>query len=337
MKSRPVEFYAKGEKIVGKLYLPDDYQEGTKLPCVIPCSGFTGVEAAYPALFSRLLTKYGYACLSFDYRGWAPSEGLVGWTTQEDWYFDIYAGYVFASQQPEVDAENIGLFGWGFSAPIVLKLAADYSEIKAVGCGNGVYNGDRRLRTLLTQDDYKAMKQIALEDRIKRTLYGKGTMVNAYTQSSSFCAMAYEKGEFAEISLEALEAVPVQTVEVANERTGEEGKNFMVCGDTPAHIKKYYAGKEFPPRHCFETWDSFQRIDASSYVHKIAPRPVFILHAEEDPYYPAYEAQCIAKEIGSTCTTCYVHGGHNSWMFDDEPEFIRCGKEMVAFYDKALK
>lgn len=213
MKERPVEFYAKGEKIVGSLYLPDDYKEGDKLPCIIPCSGFTGVKAAYPALLSRLFTKHGYASLAFDYRGWSPSEGKVGWTTGEDWYFDIVAGYVFATQQPEVDAENIGLFGWGFAAPVVLKVAADYPEIRAVGCGNGVYNGDRRLRTMLTMSDYKALQEVARQDRIKRTLTGKGTMVNAYTQSSSNCAIAYEKSEFMEISLEAMESVPVKMVE----------------------------------------------------------------------------------------------------------------------------
>lgn len=337
MKERPVEFYAKGEKIVGSLYLPDDYQEGTKLPCIIPCSGFTGVKAAYPALLSRLFTKHGYASLAFDYRGWSPSEGKVGWTTGEDWYFDIVAGYVFATQQPEIDAGNIGLFGWGFAAPVVLKVAADYPEIKAVGCGNGVYNGDRRLRTMLTMDDYKSLQEVARQDRIKRTLTGKGTMVNAYTQSSSNCAIAYSKGEFMEISLEVMEAIPVKTIEEDNETGGERGKNFINCGDAAAEIAKNYAGQVFPPRHCFETWDSFARIDVSGDVKKIYPRPIFIAHAEEDPFYPVTEAEAVAKEIGPTCITCYVHGLHNSWMFDNDPEFIRFGKEIVAYYDKALK
>lgn len=337
MKTRYVEFYAKGEKIVGTVYLPDNYTEGTKLPCIIPCSGYTGINAAYPALFARLFTQHGYAALGFDYRGWAPSEGKVGWTTGEDWYFDIYAAYVFAAQQPEIDAANIGLFGWGFSAHVVLKLAADYPEIKAVGCGNGVYNGDRRLRTMLTMDDYNAMREVARQDRIKRTLTGKGTMVNAYTQSSSNCAVAYGEGKFMDISLEAMAAIPVTKVEDDTEVKAEKGKNFTDCGDASAAIAKDYAGKEFPPRHCFETWDAFQRIDSTYDVKKIYPRPIFLVHAVEDPFYPVTEAQYLAKDIGPTCTTCYVTGGHNTWMFDDDPEFIRFGKEIVAFYDKALK
>ena len=70
MKTRPVEFYSRGTKIVGNVNLPDDYKEGTKLPCIVPCSGYTGIGAAYPMLLSRLFTRYGYACVTFDYRGW---------------------------------------------------------------------------------------------------------------------------------------------------------------------------------------------------------------------------------------------------------------------------
>jgi|GEM_PF-302972 len=337
MKTRPVEFYAKGQKIVGTLYLPDDHKEGIRLPCIIPCSGFTGINAAYPALLARALSKYGYAALGFDFRGWAPSEGEPGWTTAEDEYFDILASYTFATQQPEIQPENIGLFGWGFAAPTVLKLAADYPEIKAVACGNGVYNGDRRLRTILTVRDYEHMKEAARQDRIKRTLTGKGTLVNSYTQSASNCVIAYQEGKFLNISLEAMAAEPIKKVEEDTEVTGERGKNFTNCGDAAAAIAKNYAGKEFPPRHCFETWDSFDRIDASYDVKRIYPRPIFLGHAIDDLFYPVSEAQLMAKEIGITCTTCYVNGGHNGWMFDDEPEFIRFSKELADFYDKTLK
>lgn len=96
MKTRDVMFYSRGTKIVGAVNLPDDYQEGTKIPCIIPCSGYTGIGAAYPTLLSRLFTWFGYACVTFDYRGWLPSEGSIGNTIAEDEYFDIEAAYIFA-------------------------------------------------------------------------------------------------------------------------------------------------------------------------------------------------------------------------------------------------
>lgn len=332
MKSRDVEFYSRGQKIIGTLYLPDDYTEGTKLPCIIPCSGFTGIKAAYPALFARLFTRHGYAALGFDYRGWAPSEGEPGQTTAEDEYFDIVAAYVFAQQQSEVDPQNIGLFGWGFAAPIVLKVAADHPEIKAVGCGNGIYNGDRRLRNLLTYADYKALKELAYQDRVQRVLTGKGARVFAYYVSGSQLLIdGYHKGRFLPVTLETMQQTPPR-------KEGEKRpRNFMDTIGASEAIEKHYGKENFPPMHSLETLDSFMRIDASWDVKKVYPRPIFIVHAVDDEVYPVSEAEFMAKEIGPTCTTCYVTGGHNGWMFDDHPEWIRFSQEIVKFYDDALK
>ena len=57
MKERSIHFYSDGIKLVGSLWLPDDYQEGTKLPCIIPCSGIQGLKAIYPELYARFLTR----------------------------------------------------------------------------------------------------------------------------------------------------------------------------------------------------------------------------------------------------------------------------------------
>lgn len=335
MKTRQVEFYSRGTKMVGAVYLPDEYKEGEKLPCIIPCSGYTGIGAAYPALLSRLFTKHGYACLGFDYRGWAPSEGEPGHTTAEDEYDDILAGYIFATQQPEIDAENIGLFGWGFAAATVLKIAADYPEIKAVGCGNGIYNGDRSLRTVLNWEDYVAFKKIVREDLIKRVMTGKGTMLPPYQQMGNARGYSYRTGTIEPLTLQWM----VENEEVAYDKeTKTNSKNFMEVEGVPEAIERDYGGrKNFPPKHSFESTDSYLRIDASYDVKRLAPRPVFIVHAVEDGTYPVSEAQAIAKEIGENCTTCFVAGDHNEFMFDDHPEFARFSKSIVGFYDKALK
>ena len=195
MKERSIHFYSDGIKLVGSLWLPDDYQEGTKLPCIIPCSGIQGLKAIYPELYARFLTQHGYAILGFDYRGWAPSEGPVGNTTMEGEYQDILAAYVFATQQPEIDADNIGLFGWGFAAPIVITLAVDYPEIKAVACGNGFYNGKRMLRTSPLYSSYLAVREEAKADRIKRVLTGQGDYARRLFPAARHCSIAGRKTE----------------------------------------------------------------------------------------------------------------------------------------------
>lgn len=336
MKSRPVEFYSRGVKLVGAVNLPDDYKEGTKLPCIIPCSGYTGIGAAYPTLLSRLFTRFGYACVTFDYRGWLPSEGDLSCTTTEDEYFDIEAAYIFATLQPEIQKENIGLFGWGFAAATVLKLTANYPEIKAVGCGNGLYNGERCIGNLLTWPDFVALKQIMRKDLEQRVLTGKGAMLPPYQPCGNARAYSYRLGNQEPLTLEWM----VNTTQVAyNKETNDLKGNFMYVDGVPEAIEKNWGGHEnFPPKLSFELGESHLRIDASYDVQRIGGRrPIFIVHAIHDDTYPVSEAYAIAREIGPTCTTCFVNGDHNEFMFDDHPEFARFSKEIVAFYDKALK
>ena len=40
MKTREVVFYSEGAKMVGDIYLPDDYKEGEKRPAVLCNSGW---------------------------------------------------------------------------------------------------------------------------------------------------------------------------------------------------------------------------------------------------------------------------------------------------------
>lgn len=338
MKTRAVTFYSRGEKIVGTIYLPEDYNGQEKLPCLIPCSGYTGINAAYPSLLARLFTRHGYACLGFDYRGWAPSEGEPGHTTAEAEYDDILAAYIFAQQQPEVQSENIGLFGWGFSAPTVLKVAAEWPEIKAVGCGNGVYNGKRCLRTILNWPDYQKFDEIVRADLVQRVLTGKGAMMPPYQQMGATRCRSYMSGRWEPLTMEWLmENVHKEAIRTEQD-TENKKENFMdIEGVREAIIKNYGALANFPPKHGFESHESYLRIDSSYDVKRIAPRPIFIVHSRGDQTYPVSEAEAIAAEIGETCTTCYVEGTHNGFMFDDNPEFAKFSSAVIAFYDKALK
>lgn len=311
MKKREVNFYSCGSKIVGNLYLPDEHQEGEKHPCIIPCSGFTGVEAVYPALLARALTKQGYACLGFDFRGWAPSEGEVGQTTFESEYEDIVAAYIFAQQQPEVDAENISLFGWSFSGPICIKVAVDNPEIKAVAVGNTYANGERRARCNMTPADFELRKKQAEEDRIRRVLTGKGEMIDCYEVFSY--NKQVKKNDYLTDTLTKL------TPDIAD------------------IIRKNYGSLEnFPPKTSFRYFDSNISVDAEKYVAELAPRGLFIVYGDNDASSP-YESKMLYKAAGVGKEILAVKGAHNDWMYDDNPEFIKFADGLVKFYDKYMK
>lgn len=335
MKTREVAFYSRQQKIIGTVYLPEDYQEGTKLPCIIPCSGYTGINAAYPALLARFFTKHGYACLGFDYRGWAPSEGEVGVTIAEDEYFDIEAAYIFACQQPEFDAERIGLFGWGFAASIVIKLAANYPEIKAVGCGNGFYNGERLLKTILGWKDYQTFRKIIREDLTRRVLTGeKGAMTSPYYQGGHGIAFAYDAKTRPELTLEWL--TNSDSLDYYCDDKEERKTTFMDLKEVREAIEKNWKGK-FPPKQSFISTESFLRVDAVPDAKKMSPRPIYLVHATEDDTYPVSETEAFVSEIGPRCKTCFVKGDHNNFMFDNDPEFGKFSRSILGFYDAILK
>ena len=313
MKTRTVEFFSEGVKLAGTVYLPDDYVEGTKLPCVIACSGFTGINAVYPALIARSLTQKGYCCLGFDYRGWAPSEGQVGVTTFESEYQDITAAYIFAQMQPEIEADNISFFGWGMSAPICIQIATDNPEIKAVAVGNGIYNGKRAVHSTLTPHEFLAREARAREDRIHRVLTGNPLeYVSCYHFNCS-------------------ELVPMEQDYLTDTLT-------RLTPDIADIIKRDYGSAEaFPPDHSWAYWDSMMRLDADAYVAKLAPRGLFISHAVQDDGYGFYEAECLYQAAGEGAVLYKVEGRHNSWMFDDDPEYIKYADALAEFYDGYMK
>lgn len=314
VKTRDVAYYSQGEKILGTMYLPDDYQEGQKLPCIIPCSGYTGLKVVYPALMARALTKRGYVCLGFDFRGWGPSEGAVGYTTFETEYEDILASYVFATQQPEVDAENIGIWAWAMSAPIAIRVGVDWPEIKAIAVANSLVNGKRRGMITLGVKDSLDRAERAKADRIKRVLTGKGEMIptnvfNQPTDDHNNGWSDYRSGTISNLN-----------------------------GGLNDYLTEIYGAPEnYPPKQSWAYYDSQLRVNAEEYVAKLAPRGLHIGHGNADPSAPYYEAECLYAAAGEGKEMYTVNGRHNDWMYDDHPEFIKYVDNLVKFFDKHLK
>lgn len=315
MKTRPVEFYSRGYKLIGKVFLPDDYQEGTKLPCIIPLSGITGIMAVYPSLMARLFTKHGYGCLGFDYRGWMRSEGDAAQTNFNTEYEDIEAAYIFAQQQPEFEADNIGLFCWGFSGPIGIRFAVDNWKIKCVAVGNSFANGYRANTNTLSYGDVMARQEAAEKDRIQRVLTGKGELHDLYFFNQPDDDRNDGKSDYIDGTINKL--APGLAEEIA---------------------EVYHGIENFPPLMPWTWWDDHLRIDAEEYVAKLAPRGLFILTGDKDVGYNGmYEGQMLYKAAGAGAELFTVHGRHNDWMYDDHPEFIKAGKALVGFFDKYMK
>ncbi len=297
MKERKIFFYSDGCKLDGKMYLPDDYKEGEKRPCIIPNSGYTGLNKIYPALFARGLTKAGYVCLGFDYRGFESSEGKVGYVTLENEVKDIKNAITFAQVQPEVNPEQIGLIGWGMGGPIVTKVTAEDQRVKCVASLNGWYDGERWMSTVYSYVDWMNMKKLMEEDRVRRVVEGESKYDDAYV---------------------------FYPLDPATKDTWYQIKDVSDKGD-------------YPPKIAHILGESMCNFNAEECVAKVSPRPIFIGHGKYNLLHPVEEAEAFYKKALEPKQLYWVDGKHNDFMFDDHTEFQKLIKELNKFFKEALK
>ena len=110
--SKRVVFESNGERLVGDLYLPDDYKAGDKLPTIIVTGAWTTVKEQMPARYAAEMADRGYAALAFDFRGWGQSEGEPRQLEDpERKTQDIVAAADYLATRPEVDAARMGGLG----------------------------------------------------------------------------------------------------------------------------------------------------------------------------------------------------------------------------------
>jgi uncharacterized protein len=153
-ESRHVDIWSDGTRISGDLFYPKGLKTGEKIPAIIACNGWGGLRAAQNNR-APLVTKAGYALLTFDYRGWGDSDsrlvikgkmpvpdekGEVTVRAQairelvdpRDQIEDIINCINFISGEPIVDPERIGLWGTSYAGGYLLRVAAHDSRVKCI-------------------------------------------------------------------------------------------------------------------------------------------------------------------------------------------------------------
>ena len=180
MITKETFFYSNGYKLKAKLYLPDDYKEGDRLPCIIPNSGYMGLNEIYPALYARALTARGYAAFGFDYRGFLDNEGPAGVCKLEEQVEDIRNAITYVKTLPQVDPRRLGLIGWGMAAALVMGAAAKEPDVRAVAGLNGFFNCRKWLQSIYSYADYVALEKTIAAERTRFVLEGTRKFDNPF-------------------------------------------------------------------------------------------------------------------------------------------------------------
>jgi uncharacterized protein len=99
-----------------------------------------------------------------------------------------------------------------------------------------------------------------------------------------------------------------------------------------------YVNKELAPVYGFgkqtqlSFTDSILDTNAEELVEKIAPRPLFVAHGQDNLLHPYSESVSLFQKAGEPKVFYSVPGKHNDFMFGDHPEFIKLNETLADFF-----
>ena len=157
---KEVTFESNNQTLIGDLYLPDEYQEGDKLPGVVVTGAWTTVKEQMPATYAEELADRGHAVLAFDFRNWGESGGdqrqLEDPTNKTQ---DIIAAANYLTTREEIDGNKVAGLGICASAGYMVDAAVQSDDIKAIALVapwlhdreivNQVYGGEESVQNLI--------------------------------------------------------------------------------------------------------------------------------------------------------------------------------------------
>lgn len=298
MSTEGVPFFSNGYLLDADLHLPDDDGAGAPYPVVVACSGFEGLKVIHPERFARALVPRGFAVLAFDYRGFGLSEGERGRLVPQEWAEDVRAAVGRLCVAPKVDADRITLLGWGLGGGVVVAAAADDPTVRAVVVANGIGDGRRSIRSMHNDETWQQLLDRVHQDRGNRALRGRSEVTSPW------------------------DIVRLGTGTPAGSYVGEQ----------------LYQAHGFGSRVTLESADYLLRFRPESVVDRIAPRPLLVVHGDQNQLHRPEEAREMHRLAGEPKRLELLEGaGHTEWMFDDHPMFRRLIEIVTGFLQKALQ
>jgi uncharacterized protein len=176
-ESESIRFFSDGQRLDGDLWHPSSSPSSA---VVIACSGYLGLKGLQPARFARALVPGGYACLSFDYRGFGFSDGERGRLVPSEQVEDIRAAVDYLCSRDDTGTVPIVLLGWGLGGALVIAEAADDQRVAAVLALNAIADGYRTTRALHDDASWAQLTARLEQDRVDRLRYGRSALIPAF-------------------------------------------------------------------------------------------------------------------------------------------------------------
>jgi uncharacterized protein len=295
MRGLAAPFFSSRTRIDADLYLPD--AGDGPFPTVIAASGYQGLKVIHPERFARALTPRGFAVLSFDYRGFGLSEGERGRLVPQEWAEDIRAAVDRMSVHPNVDADRIGLLGWGLGGGVVVYEAGDDPRVKAVACCNGIADGYESTRQMHDEASFARLLERVEADRGHRAEHGRSEITSPW--------------DIVRLDL--------------------DNRTDTYVGD------ELYKAPGFGSGVTLESADYLLRFKPWEQAGKISPRELLIVHGENNELHKLTQAQRLYDCAQEPKRLEILAGkGHTEWMLDDDPTFQQLVETLDKFFSCAL-
>jgi fermentation-respiration switch protein FrsA (DUF1100 family) len=126
-------FTSEDAKLVGILYIPTDYKEGTRIPAIIVVGSWITVKEQMASTYAKKLASEGFVTLVFDFRGYGESGGEPRQVESPQRKIeDIKNAVTLLQSLPLVDPNRIGGLGVCAGSGYMSWAAAEDKRIKVL-------------------------------------------------------------------------------------------------------------------------------------------------------------------------------------------------------------
>ncbi len=277
-KVQEVKFSSAGTPMVGRLYLPGDYQIGDKLPAVIVGGSWTTVKEQMAGTYAAEVARMGLAALVFDHRGYGMSGGEPrDYESPVKKIEDFQNAITYLETVESVDASRIGALGVCASAGYLAHAAAK----------------DPRMRSLATAAAWLH------EPETVKLIYGGEEGVDKKIESGKAARQKYEKtGE--------IEYVPaISTTD----------KNAAMFGEFDYYLNpERGAIPEWSNRFAVMSWTEWLTFDAIEVADNLQI-PTLIIHSKKAALPQG--AEKFFKGLKGPKTIMWLDGTHFDFYDND--------------------
>lgn len=292
-----VVFTSKGLSCRGWLYMPENIDSRQKVPVIVMAHGFSAVkEQALPS-FAERFSKAGFGVLLFDYRYFGSSDGeprcqLFPLEMVEDYRNAI----TWACQQPNADADRIGVWGTSFSGGLAAYTGTVDKRVKAVVAQVPSLTNPE-FRRSMDPARWDSVGAFLLEDRIARYKTGAIKYMKVVAPEGEPCILPGAETYEAYMELES------EAPNWRNEVT-------------------------------LESLEKVREFDPVSLIHLMAPTALLVIAAENDNLIPLDTIKA-AYDIAAQPKDLVVHPIKHFDVYKD-PWLTKVADEAVAWFSEYL-